>query len=70
MAKYAEKLTAMIKAAGQDIIDRAEEFVGGSELIKDVEIHLYFPADGSFPELECVKKVVPKHVMEIIRTRK
>ena len=36
--KYRQKLIGLVKAAGQDVIDRAEDLVGNGDLICDFDI--------------------------------
>lgn len=43
---FRELLVKMVKAAGQEVIDRAEDLVGNGDLISDFDIWLRFPTDG------------------------
>ena len=45
---YREKLIAMVKASGQELINRAEDLVGQGGHITDFNIWLRFP-QGEFP---------------------
>lgn len=38
-----KKLVSLVKAAGQEVINRAEDLVGDAELMTDFEINLSFP---------------------------
>ena len=39
-------LKEIVKSAGQEIIDRADYFVGCSDFMSDFEIKIIFPTDG------------------------
>lgn len=45
------KMVEMVKAGGQEIIDRAEDIIGDGESISSIELRLYFD-DACVPELE------------------
>lgn len=40
---YNEKLVKLVKAVGQEIIDRAEDLVGNGDCIDGFDINLHFP---------------------------
>ena len=44
--EFRELLVEMVKASGQEVIDRAEDIVGNGDLISDLHISLSFPLDG------------------------
>lgn len=48
---YSPYLVGLVKAMGQEVIDRAEDLVGNGNLISDFNIWLRFPQDN-FPSLE------------------
>ena len=63
--KYRQKLIEMVKAAGQDVIDRAEDLVGNGGLICDFDIWLRFPQDG-VPTIELTRSYLSKNSIDII----
>lgn len=58
-------LKEMVKAAGQEIIDRADYFVGCGDLMSDFEIKIIFSADGrmfsSVPVIEVRSSYISKN---------
>lgn len=63
--KYRQKLIEMVKAAGQDVIDRAEDLVGNGDLICDFDIWLRFPQNG-IPTIELTRSYLSKNSIDII----
>ena len=63
--KYRQKLIDMVKAAGQDVIDRAEDLVGNGDLICDFDIWLRFPQNG-VPTIELTRSYLSKNSINII----
>lgn len=63
--KYRQKLIALVKAAGQDVIDRAEDLVGNGDLICDFDIWLRFPQNG-VPTIELTRSYLSKNGINII----
>ena len=63
--KYRQKLIDMVKAAGQDVIDRAEDLVGNGDLICDFDIWLRFPQDG-VPTIGLTRSYLSKNYINII----
>lgn len=63
--KYRQKLIEMVKAAGQDVIDRAEDLVGNGDLICDFDIWLRFPQNG-VPTIELTRSYLSKNSIDII----
>ena len=63
--KYRQKLIEMVKAAGQDVIDRAEDLVGNGDLICDFDIWLRFPQNG-VPTIELTRSYLSKNSIGII----
>ena len=63
--KYRQKLIALVKAAGQDVIDRAEDLVGNGDLICDFDIWLRFPQNG-VPTIELNRSYLSKNGINII----
>ena len=72
MAVYTDKrpwkeyLIDLVKASGQDVIDRAEDLVGQGELLTDITIWLRFPQDG-FPTIEVTREYVCENSIEVKR---
>lgn len=63
--KYRQKLIEMVKAAGQDVIDRAEDLVGNGDLICDFDIWLRFPQNG-VPTIELTRSYLSKNCINIV----
>lgn len=49
-----EKLIELVKASGQEVIDRAEDLVGDGDMITDFDIWLRFK-DGDVPTIELTR---------------
>lgn len=60
-----EKLVELIKASGQEIIDRAEDFVGDGDMISDFDIHIYF--DNRVPEIEINRSHISRTTLRVMR---
>lgn len=43
--KYKKEMIQLIKASGQELINRAEDIVGKADLLTDLTITLYFSTD-------------------------
>lgn len=56
---YKTYLISLVKASGQEVIDRAEEMVDG-ELITDFSITLHFP-QGGVPTIEITREHIVKN---------
>lgn len=69
MTEYTKTLIRDIKLVGAELVQRAEEFAGDSELVTDFTIWLRFPADTSFPEIEVQKSVVSQKVLMDVKSR-
>ena len=67
---FREQLVDMVKAAGQEVVDRAEELVGQGELMTDFDIWLRFPLDGRMftgcPTIEVKKSYVNKKSCDVM----
>ena len=57
--KYRERLTKFVKLAGQMVIDMADDIVGNSDGISDLNINITFNQD-SLPEVIITRSHVPK----------
>ena len=60
--KYRERLTKFVKLAGQMVIDMADDIVGNSDSISDLNINITFNQDimCSLPEVIITRSHVPK----------
>lgn len=67
---YADTLIKMVKATGQELIDRAEELVGHPELITDFDIWLRFPQGlDDVPTIEVSTSVVSRNAFDVMRSK-
>lgn len=68
--EFRELLVKMVKAAGQEVIDRAEDLVGNGDLISDFDIWLRFPTDGrmltAYPTIEVTRSHCSKEAMDVL----
>lgn len=58
---FKEQMVEMVKATGQELIDRAEELVGEGEGTTDFDIWLSFPCGNgviSYPEIQVNQKYI------------
>ena len=60
----------MVKASGQELIDRAEDLVGNGDCISDFNIWVRFPTDERMltacPTIEATRVYVGKHMLDVI----
>ena len=64
--KYREKAVEAIRMAGQELMNRAEEFVPNAERVINTEIVIRIPTDTEvpeFPSLEVRTEVAPSQMM-------
>ncbi len=62
-----EKLIKIVKALGQEVIDRAEDLVGEGNLITDLDIWLKCYTDfESIPRIEVTRSHASKRIYEIV----
>ena len=59
-----ELFIKLIKAVGQEIADKAEEYLGNDELLTDLTICISFPYDTA-PTIEVQKEHYSKNVYKI-----
>ena len=68
--EFRKLLVEMVKAAGQDVIDRAEDLVGNGDLISDFDILLRFPTDGRMlsgcPTIEVTRSHCSKKCVDVL----
>ena len=60
-----ETLTDMIKAVGEELISKADSFVGETEFLDDFTIWLRFPKD-SLPEIEVQQDYISKNSLRVL----
>lgn len=67
---FRNNLVEMVKAAGQEVIDRAEDLVGNGDLMTDFDIWLRFPLDGRMmtgcPTIEVTRSHVSKKSCDVL----
>lgn len=73
--EFRKKLVELVKASGQEVIDRAEDLVGEGNLMTDFDIHLRFPIRGtsiveSCPTIEVSKAYVSKNAVDVLVNQK
>ena len=68
--EFRNMLVEMVKASGQEVIDRAEELVGSGDLLTDFDIWLRFPIDNGrlsgVLTIELIKSYLSKEGMNTI----
>lgn len=62
---YRPYLIELVKAMGQEVINRAEQIVGDGDLITDLSLWLRFPQD-SYPTLEITREHASHEVIKIM----
>ena len=72
--EFRKKLVELVKASGQEVIDRAEELVGEGELITDFDIWLRFPLGEtsivtSIPTIEVSKSYVSRNSFNVLANK-
>ena len=60
-----EELIKLVKASGQEVIDRAEDLVGDGDLITDIDIWLRFPLSES-PTIEVTRSHESRRAYDIL----
>ena len=62
-----EILVSMVKGAGQELIDRAEDFVGDTLWMTDMDIFINIPVNlDEVPSISVDKKYTPKIMIEAL----
>lgn len=61
-------LIELVKAMGQEVINRAEQIVGDGDLITDLSLWLRFPPD-SYPTIEINREHASHEVIKIMKGR-
>lgn len=72
--EFRKKLVELVKASGQEVIDRAEELVGDGDLITDFDIWLRFPIGEtsivtSIPTIEVSKSYVSRNSFNVLANK-
>jgi len=62
---YKAYLVELVKAMGQEVINRAEQIVGDGDLITDLSLWLRFPQDG-YPTMEINREHASREAIKII----
>lgn len=67
---FRKKLVALVKASGQEVIDRAEDLVGNGDLMSDFDIYLRFPVSerymDSCPTIEVSKSYCSREAFRVL----
>lgn len=68
--EFRELLVELVKATGQEVINRAEDLVGNGDLISDFDIWLRFHTDGRMaiecPTIEVTRSHYAKEAIEVL----
>lgn len=62
---YQQELPEMMKAVGQELMDRAEDLAGEGDAISDVTIWIRFPQNGDIPTIEVQREHISKRCLEL-----
>lgn len=70
--EFREKLVELVKASGQEVIDRAEDLVGNGDLMTYFDIHLTFNINersvvDACPEIAVTKRYISERAVQKIR---
>lgn len=64
--EFKKLMVEMVKASGQEIVDRAEDLVGNGDLLTDFDIRIRFPVDSGMivgvPTIELTKSYMIKEL--------
>lgn len=64
---YRERLIAMVKASGQELIDRAEDLVGQGTEITDFDVWLRFPQEPyEVPKIEVRREHIATRAFNVL----
>lgn len=67
--EFRKQLVELVKASGQEVIDRAEDLVGEGDALSDFDIWLRFPPD-SIPTIEVSKSYCSKNAITVLANQK
>lgn len=65
---FKEQMVEIVKATGQELIDRAEELVGEGEAMTDFDICLNFPCGNGvigYPEIQVNQKYINRKGLDV-----
>ncbi len=68
MKSSKETLVELVKATGQEVIDRAEDFVGNGDMIADFDIWIRF-SENYAPTIEITRRHTSKNVYNVLAQR-
>ena len=64
--EYRAQLVDQVKAVGAELIERADDLVGGGELISDFYIYCRFPQGGGVPTIEATTEYISKEAINVV----
>lgn len=67
--EFRKQLVELVKASGQEVIDRAEDLVGEGDALSEFDIWLRFPSD-SIPTIEVSKSYCSKNAITVLANQK
>lgn len=67
--EFRKQLVELVKASGQEVIDRAEDLVGEGDALSEFDIWLRFPSD-SIPTIEISKSYCSKNAIAVLANQK
>lgn len=65
MGDYRDYLKELVKAAGRELIERADDLVGNGDLIGSFDIWIRFPQDQLFPTIEVQREHLVKEAISV-----
>ena len=67
MSEFTNELAELVKAAGQELIDRADDLVGQGNMLSDFEIHIRFPQPiDRPPTITITREYLSKNCIDIL----
>lgn len=72
MTDFNQELTELVKACGQELIERAEDLVGNGDLVSGFSISIRFPTGGMplVPTIEVLREYCCKNAMNVLHKKK
>lgn len=72
MTDFNQQLVELVKACGQELIERAEDLVGNGDLISDFRIWIRIPVNGMdlIPTIEVSREHCCRHTHTILHKGK
>ena len=69
--EFRKQLVELVKASGQEVIDRAEDLVGEGDTLSGFDIWLRFPIPlDSIPTIEVSKSYCSKNAITVLANQK